>query len=119
MSVTLNIVGRITRQGPRAPLAGDALSLPVYEYEIVEPAGSLRRGELICVGHRSADVDSPEFAVGRLRRLRLTDEFPPHGTLLFADGQPRHGHKVWFCPESAPMANGNRSGSAAPDDPSA
>jgi hypothetical protein len=115
MAQSLTIIGRITIQGPQAPLAGDVLALPVYEYEIVEPDGELRRGERLDVAHRTADVDDPDFAVGRLRRLSLTRQFPVGSTLLFRHDMPRRGDKVWFCSESTSIADAT--GPNAPNSP--
>jgi hypothetical protein len=103
MSQPLIITGRIMRQGPQAPLAGYILALPVYEYEVVEPAGELRSGARLDVAHRNADVDDPGFAVGRLRRLQLAKDFPPRSTLLFWHDHPRRGERVWFAIESTPV----------------
>jgi hypothetical protein len=109
MALLLTIVGRIIIQGPQAPLAGDVLALPVYEYEVVEPAGELRQDEQLNVAHRAADVDDPGFAAGRLRRLSLTREFPAGATLLFLRDAPRRDGNLWFCPESTPIAGGTPS----------
>jgi hypothetical protein len=96
----LTITGRITRQGPQAPHAGDGFALSVYEYEVVEGAGSLQAGVIIDVAHRESDANELGFSVGRLRRLHLSSELPPRATLLNRDG-PSRGGRVWFCDESS------------------
>lgn len=100
MTQSLTIIGRIISQGPQAPRAGDGLALPVYEYEVVDPAGELKRGMRVGVAHLLADVNDPTFAVGRLRRLLLSRDFPRGSTLLFRSESASHGRVVWFCAES-------------------
>ena len=106
MDNQLSILGRIVRQGPQAPLAGDTLTLPVYKYEVLEPAGGLRRGERIDVAHMTADADDPGFAVGSVRRLSLVDDLPPRSTLLFHQDYPWSSSTLWFCSESSPAGDG-------------
>jgi len=100
MPETLTITGRITTQGPQAPLAGDTLSLPVYESGVVDRAGSLQPGAPVDVAHRYADVDDPGFAVGRMRRLHLSSDLPAHATLLYPEGRSSGVRRVWFCADS-------------------
>jgi hypothetical protein len=100
MAENLTITARITIQGPQAPLPGTIFALPVYQYEVVEPDGELRQGALIEVAHRSADVDDPGFAVGRLRRLWLRRDLPKSAMLWFWRGHQQTGESLWFCPRS-------------------
>lgn len=100
MSELLSLLARVTRQGPVAPLAGDTLSLSVYEYEALEPAGPIVAHETVSVAHRTADAADPAFAVGRKRVLELTRTMPPRGTPLYSEGQTRRSEQLWYCPQS-------------------
>lgn len=100
--MSLTITARILIQGPQAPVAGDGLTLSVYDYEVVEPERPLHAGDAIQVAHREADVDDPGFAVGRLRRLELERDLPPRASLLYGVRQ-RRNTLPWYCPASSPV----------------
>jgi hypothetical protein len=105
MPGALVIVARILRQGPQAPLAGDGLALPVYEYEAVESVGLVTVADRLEVAHREADVDDPGFAPGRLRRLHLSPTLPKDATLLYASNDVPRGGPVWYCARSEPVSD--------------
>jgi hypothetical protein len=103
MAELLTLPARIIRQGPVAPLAGDTLSLSVYEYEALEAAGPIAAHEHLDVAHRDADADDPSFAVGRTRLLKLTRTMPEGSALLYWDRQAPASERLWYCPESRPL----------------
>lgn len=103
MTQSHSIIARILAQGPQAPLPGDQLALPVYDYEVVTIAAestSLQTKDAIQVAHQCADIDDPGFAVGRLRRLELLREVPVRASLLYRSNQSR-AELPWYCPKSA------------------
>jgi hypothetical protein len=93
----LTIDAELIDVGEPAPRPGDMYIISLMLYKVLKVVHGTYPHQSVLVGHDTPDLTAPQFQSGRRHRLQLTNEFPPHASILNKFEREVGPGGIFFC----------------------